>query len=228
MSDKKVKVRIKKKRINIKKITITLLLLASICILISYIINIPTKNIYIIGNKILSDKEIITIANIEEYPPIAKISKNKIKEKILKNDYIKKVSVTTKMSGKIYIYVEEERPLFIYNDKLVLTSGKQVENEYNINYVPILKNSIDDLYDKVITAFNKINEETLLKISEIEYKPNDIDKERFLLTMIDGNYVFINLIKPEKVNKYNTISNELNGKKGIIYLDSGDYVEIKD
>ena len=33
----------------------------------------------------------------------------------------------------------------------------------------------------------------LYRISQIEYKPNDIDEERFLLYMIDGNYVYISL-----------------------------------
>ena len=92
----------------------------------------------------------------------------------------------------------------------------------------IIKNSIEDIYEKTISSFSKINKEALIKISEVEYKPNDLDKERFLFTMNDANYVYINLLKIEKINKYNTISSELNGKKGIIYLDSGDYVELKD
>ena len=45
--------------------------------------------------------------------------------------------------------------------------------------------------------------------------------------MVDKNYVYITLDKIEKINKYNSIIQELEGKKGIIYLDSGDYVEIK-
>ena len=45
--------------------------------------------------------------------------------------------------------------------------------------------------------------------------------------MVDSNYVYITLSKIEKVNKYNSIVKQLEGKKGIIYLDSGDYVEIK-
>ena len=46
--------------------------------------------------------------------------------------------------------------------------------------------------------------------------------------MVDSNYVHITLTKIEKLNKYNSIVNELDNKKGIIYLDSGDYLEIKD
>ena len=73
----------------------------------------------------------------------------------------------------------------------------------------------------------KIDKDILLKISHIEYSPNEVDKERFLLYMTDANYVYITLSKIEKINKYNSIVQELENKKGIIYLDSGDYVEIK-
>ena len=73
-----------------------------------------------------------------------------------------------------------------------------------------------------------IDDSILLKISEIEYAPNDVDSERFILNMNDGNLVYINLNKIEKINKYNSIYSKLDGKKGIIYLDSGDYVEIKE
>ena len=45
--------------------------------------------------------------------------------------------------------------------------------------------------------------------------------------MTDSNYVYITLTKIDKINKYNSIVEELDGKKGIIYRDSGDYVEIK-
>ena len=45
--------------------------------------------------------------------------------------------------------------------------------------------------------------------------------------MDDGNNVYITLTKIEKINKYESIFANLNGVKGIIYLDSGDYVEVK-
>ena len=74
----------------------------------------------------------------------------------------------------------------------------------------------------------KVDNEILLKISQIEYTPNELDKERFLLYMTDANYVYITLSKIEKINKYNSILQKLENKKGIIHLDSGDYIEIKD
>ena len=87
---------------------------------------------------------------------------------------------------------------------------------------------MDSVYDKFVNKFTKVNPEVLLKISHIEYTPNDLDKERFLLYMIDSNYVYITLSKIDKLNKYNSIIQSMENKKGIIYLDSGDYVEIKD
>ena len=46
--------------------------------------------------------------------------------------------------------------------------------------------------------------------------------------MDDGNLVYITLTRIDKLNKYNKIKNKISGKTGIIYLDSGDYVELKD
>ena len=46
--------------------------------------------------------------------------------------------------------------------------------------------------------------------------------------MNDGNMVYITLTKTESLNKYNDIKKELEGKSGILYLDSGNYFEIKE
>ena len=229
MATKKVKIKVKqkKKKVNYKRIIIAFVLLASICLIVAYFIHLPIKNIYITGNEILSDKEIITICELEDYPSYINTYFVDIESNLLKNDYIKNAKVKRKIIGKIYIDIEEYKPLAIYKDKLILSSKKQVENKYNIDYIPYIVNDIDKLYDKFVANFSKVNNDTLLKISHIEYAPNDVDNERFILYMVDGNYVHITLSKTEKINKYNSIVEELEGKKGIIYLDSGDYVEIK-
>ena len=227
MATKKVKVKVKKKKINYKRIILAIILIISILLLVTYLIHLPVKNIYIIGNDILSDKEIIEISGLEDYPPYINTYFTNIKDNLLKNDYIKDVQIKRKILNKIYITIEENKPLAIYNDELILSSDKLVANTYNIDYIPYIINNIDDVYDDFITSFRKVNKDILLKISHIEYAPNEVDKERFILYMVDGNYVHITLSKIEKINKYNSIVSELEGKKGIIYLDSGDYVEIK-
>ena len=227
MATKKVKIKVKKKKVNYKRIVIALIFIATIYLIVTYFIHLPIKNIYISGNEILSDKEIITLSELDDYPQYINTYFINIEDNLLKNDYIKSAKIKRKFLNKIYISITEYNPLAIYKDKLILSSKKQVNNKYNIDYVPYIINNIDTVYDKAVMAFSKINRDTLLKISHIEYSPNDVDKERFILYMVDGNYVHITLSKIEKINKYNSIVSELDGKKGIIYLDSGDYVEIK-
>ena len=227
MATKKVKVKVKKKKINFKKILLALLIIGAFSLLVAYIVNLPVKNIYVTGNRIIPDKEIIDISGLADYPPYINTYFTDIKKELLKNTYIKTINIKRKMLNKIYIEVEEYKPIAIYNDNLLLSSGKTVENTYNIDYVPYVVNNIDKIYDNFVKGFEKIKDSVLLKISHIEYAPNEVDKERFILYMVDGNYVHITLSKIEKVNKYNSIVNQLEGKKGIIYLDSGDYVEIK-
>ena len=46
--------------------------------------------------------------------------------------------------------------------------------------------------------------------------------------MDDGNMIYITLTKIDKLNKYNAIKDKMDNQIGLIYLDSGDYVELKD
>ena len=227
MGPKKVKVKVKKKKLKIKNIFIFLLFILIFISIVYYLINLPIKNIYIIGNNIVKDKEIIDLANLKDYPPYLKTYFSNIETKIKQNKYIKDVNIKRKLNGKIYIYISEYRPLYIYQDKLVLSSLSKEDNNYQIDYVPYVLNNIDDIYQEFTTSFSKVDNDIIYKISHIEYIPNDVDKERFIFYMVDSNYVYITLSKIEKINKYNSIIKELEGKKGIIYLDSGDYVEIK-
>lgn len=228
MATKKVKIKVTQKRINIKKILGVLFSLIFITLGIIYFIHRPLKNIYISGNTILSDKEIIELSGLSDYPPYINTYFMNIKTNLLNNDYIKDVGIKRKIIGKIYLEIKEYKPIAIYKEELILSSKKKVSNIYDINYVPYISNNIDAIYDKFTEAFNEVKPDILFKISHIEYVPNDVDKERFLLYMVDSNYVYITLSKIDKINKYNSIVNKLENRKGIIYLDSGDYVEIKD
>lgn len=228
MSAKKVKVKVKKKKLKIKTLIITIIIIITAVLVGIDILSLPVKNIYISGNTILSDKTIIDLADLEEYPPYINTYFTKIKAKLLKNEYIKNVTIKRSITRKIHIEIEEYNPICIYKDKLVLSSTETVDNTYDINYVPYVINNIDEIYDTFVKKFNTIEKNILLKISHIEYVPNEVDKERFLLYMTDSNYVYITLSKIDKINKYNSIVQKLENQKGIIYLDSGDYVEIKD
>ena len=228
MTTKRIKVKVTTKKLNIKKIVIAIIILLCLIISVVYFIHQPVKNIYITGNKYVKDKEILSISKLNNYPPYINTYFMNIKEKLLKNDFIKNVKVKRKLPSKIYLEIEEYKPIAIYNDNIILSSKKKIKNNNNLEYLPYILNNIDEVYDSFVNKFSKINDDVLLKISHIEYSPNEVDKERFILYMVDSNYVYITLSKIEKLNKYNLIVNELENKKGIIYLDSGDYLEIKD
>lgn len=228
VSNKKIKVKVKVRKIKFLNIILCLLILYITYFIISNIINKKISNIYITGNNIISDKEIISTTNLEDYPSFVLTSSSKIKKLLLKNDYIKEVEVTKKGFGKIIINIKEKKILFKEKDtnKLVLEDKTKVDNIYSIDEVPILINTVDsNEYDYFIKKISKVDSNILLKISEIEYAKVDVDKQRFLLYMNDGNYVYITLSKIENLNKYEEIYNSLEGKKGIIYLDSGNYFE---
>lgn|SRR5574344_88705 len=216
-----------KRKLNFKRF-FRFIFFLMIIILVSYIvINLPITNIYISGNSILSDQEIIDIAGISNYPSSIQNGSFIIKDRLEKNDMIISANVTKKDLTKVYIEVKENRPLF-YNSNtnlVVLLDGTSITSDmitpYLLDYVP------NTIYDKFITSMGEINTDVLARISEIQYNPNEVDKERFYLSMDDGNYVYLTLSSFNKINSYIDMIKQFNGKKGILYLDSGEYFEIK-
>ena len=121
----------------------------------------------------------------------------------------------------------EYKKIAIYKDKILLEDGSLQDNTYDVNYLPIIINDISNVYDYFVSSFTKVDDNILTKISQINYDPNEVDKERFLLYMNDGNSVYITLSKITKLNKYDSIVSQMENRNGIIYLDSGDYIELK-
>ena len=85
MSAQKVKVKVTKKRIKVKNILITGIILLLVISTLIEITKLPVKNIYITANEILKDKEIIELAELNDYPPYLKIYFNNISSSILSN-----------------------------------------------------------------------------------------------------------------------------------------------
>ena len=228
MTKKKVKVRVKKRKLKVGRILVCLLIVALLVGSLYLIKKIPIKNIYIIGNDNVPDNVILDLSGIKNYPSFIGTSKKSIINNIKTNKYIKSVKVEKKLWGKIYIHIEEKKILCIYDNKLLLEDKSLEDNVYDIYSYPTLISDITDVFDKFVDKFSKVSNEALYQISEIEYTPNEVDNERFSLMMDDGNLVYITLNRASKINKYNSIYSSMNGKKGIVYLDSGDYVEIKE
>ena len=227
-------VKIKRRKLKVGLVFITIIILGLIIYLgyfeFNNFINTKIKNIYVIGNEILKDHEIMELAKIENYPKILSISSSEMERRIKISPYIKEVEVKKRIGNQVYIYITEYKPLFYnsVNQKLVLEGNKELISESNFDDLPILINEVSDtkVYEKLIKKFPKIDANIKQKISEINYMPNDVDKERFLLSMNDGNYVYVTLTKIDEINYYLEIIPRLENKKGILYLDSGKYFEI--
>lgn len=220
----------KKKRVRIKFIPFLIVILVIILFvgLFCLLSLIPIKNIYIKGNSYLSDQTIIELANISDYPSFIKTTTASMKKGLKKNLYIKEVKVKKKLLATVYIEVEEKNLLFRKDDdKKVVLEDKTEVDDNNLYQLPILLNYIPDTkYDNFIKGMNLVSESVKTQISEIRYYPNEQDDDRFLLYMNDGNYVYLTLTKFKQINYYEEVLEKLEGKKGILYLDSGNHFQI--
>ena len=192
-----------------------------------YLFHVKTRHIVIIGNSYVSDHEIITTAGFKNYPYLFQVSNQEIKKRLLDLPFLNEVQIHKSLFGTLTLEVTEAKPLFYNrnNNKLVLSNAKEID-ETDLDGVPTLINYVPDtLYTRLIDTLKKIDVNVVQLISEIEYQPwksNDvmIDETRFFLRMNDGNSVYVNLINMEKLNTYIEIYASLEGKQGILYLDS--------
>ncbi|MDD6224600.1 MAG: FtsQ-type POTRA domain-containing protein [bacterium] len=220
----------KKRRLKIIPVMIILLVLLALYGLIRWIYTFPITNIYIEGNHYLKDQEIIELAKIDHYPSFLGTKEKNIQKHIQKNPLVFKVTVQKKWWGTIKIKVEEYNVLFRqYNDDqlVVLENKKEIQDPTNQYSVPKLLNYVpDNKYNQFIKGMNQVDEDIKNLISEITYLPNEQDKDRFLLYMVDGNYVYLTLTKFKQINYYEDVLKKLKGQKGILYLDSGNHFRI--
>lgn len=220
------------KRIKFSGLLLLLIIILLVYLIVNFILNIRIKNIYILNNKYIyinnlnsnfNEQMIIEKADLSDYPIAIFTNSKTIKNKLLNDVYIKNVDVKRKGLTTFYITIYENRPLF-YDDnkhKTVLETKEEVDDKFN---VPILINYVPDkVYNEFINVMNSIDDSVLSHISEIKYDPNNVDEERFLFTMTDGNYVYITISRFSMINNYIDIIAEIGNKKGILYLDYGDH-----
>lgn len=219
----------KKKKNKKLKILKGLGILIIIGLFVFWLLNIRVKNIYVTGNIILTDQDIIELAGIQNYPKLFSVSIHKMKNQIKMNQVIDEVNIKKSLFGRIDINVLEYNMLLKdETDNMVyLSNGKKITPDETILGIPSLINVVDqDILEKFLKKLDTIDKDILSKISEIKYTPNDYDKDLFLFYMNDGNCVYITTTRLSNINKYENVLVSLNGQKGILYLDSGNHFEI--
>ena len=219
---------------NIKKNKKKLILKILLCLLILGLmvvifLTIKVKNIYVIGNTLLSDQEILEQTNLLDYPNLYKVNSRELENKIKLIPYIEKVSVRKNMFGRVDIEISEYKMLLKneIDNSIYLSNLKSIPLGSEVFEIPSLTNYVDeDILKEFLKELNNIDLDVLNKISEVTYAPSEYDKDLFLFNMTDGNYVYITTKRLEYINEYTDILMKLNGKKGIMYLDSGNHFKI--
>lgn len=219
-----------KRKFNFRKFLFFIIFLFLLYMGISYLISVKTKNIVILNNNYYSDDDIIYTAGIEDYPKFILLNKNKIKDKLLKLDLIEDVTINKRFGFILEISVKEKKILYyIRSTNLYKASDNKSYELNNMIGIPTLINYIpEDIEKNFVNKLSNVDSEILSMISEIEYSKTTYDDKRFLLYMNDGNMVYITVSKAELLNKYVEIIKKVDNKKGILYLDSGNYFEIKE
>ena len=223
--EKKVK---RELRINYKGILFLIIFLIVLFFAIKGILNMRIKNIVVENAKYLTDNEIIDLSGIGNYSKIISVDILKIKDNLIKTGYVEEANIKLSLNGKVTISVKESKPLFVnmITGNVVLANSKEVKNSSKYIGLPTLINYVteEEVYKELISGFNKIDDEIIRSISEIEYNPdikNEVvyDEYRFLLRMNDGNIVYINTPNIRKLNEYLKIYEKI-GNNGTLYLDS--------
>lgn len=226
MAKKKIR-----KKFNILKFFIFCLIIYIFVSVFIFLCNINIKNIIVSNNYYLTEEEIIETAKLENYPSFFRTTKNKIRKNLIKNNLIEDVKIEKKLGFILNLKVIENKILYKRrsDDLFVLNNKEKIKLNNNYNGIPILINYVpNDLEKNFIDKMKLLDKNIILKISEIEYSPSETDQERFIFYMNDLNHVFVNITSIKNMNKYNSIVKKLNGNKGILYLDSGNYFEIKE
>lgn len=217
----------RKSKIKYKSIILLFVFLGIITLIMYEICNINLKNIYIKGNKYLKDQEIIDSSGLSDYPKVVNLRTKEIKNKLKENIYIKDVKVKYKnLRQEITIEVEENIPIlyYKYDEKTMLSDGSEIDKQYDL---PVLINQTpDEILKKLLKKLESLDTDVYNKISEIRYSPNKVDSELFRLTMDDGYYVYINFSSFSKLDNYIEIIKSFDNKKGILHLDSGNYLDV--
>ena len=214
----------KKKKLKVFRVFLALVFLILLVFAIMLLSKFKVKGYYIIGNKYYTDKEILEKTSLDKYPSYLLTTSFSVNTKIRNDKLIDNIKIKKTLTGRFKVIVNENRILYYDKtlNKSILETGEKIDYKYE--YSPQLLNKVDTkIYKNFLSKLKKVNDEVLVNISEIKYDPNDIDNERFLLSMNDGNYVYLTLSKFANINNYLEISPTLGSKNGILYLDYGNY-----
>lgn len=222
---------VKKRKIKLLPCLIVLLVLGGLSFVVYFFLKLPILNLIVENTTYLNDDYILELAEVKDYPSFWMSSTSNMERKLENSPYISEAKIERKFFHILVFNIDENKPLFINNtNNTVVFSDKEevsVSDRIDLFRIPRLINYVpDNKYQSFIKGMANIKKDILGKISDIEYQPNDYDKDRFLLYMDDGNMVYLTLTKFDMINYYNDVLSQLENRKGILYLDNGNHFQI--
>lgn len=224
----------KKRRLNFKKVFVLLCVLAFFIVVTKILFDIPIKSVVISGNSYVKETDIIKLGDLDKEQSFFGLNVSDTCNKIKSNAMIDGCNIKKDIGFKINVVLTENRPLFYYlnSNKLVLSNKDQIDDNNSYGVPNLINYTPKEVLDKFIDGLNGIKSDIIQNTSEIEYAPSQdkngtyLDKERFMLSMRDGNIVYINIRNIDVLNKYDKMYASLGDRKGIYNLDSdyGNYV----
>ena len=191
---------VKKRKLKIGNFFLTLFIIAGLSFCVYCGLQTPVSNLIVEGTNYLNDDDVLEIAGVKDYPKFFLTSYGGVSKKLENSPYIHRARLKKEYGFVFRIIVEENKALFfdenqqkyVFDDATsvgVNSISKDFRVPRLLNYVP------DTKYAKFVENMGKVKDNTLSKIGDIEYQPNDYDKDRFLLYMDDGNMVYFTAIR---------------------------------
>lgn len=218
-----------KKKLNFKRTLVFILFLYILGFSIYLLVNQKIKHIEINGNNLVKDSEILRVSKLKDYPSMLRYSSRSIKKNIQSIELIDTVKVKKWFGSRVIIDIKENKVLFYYKDtdKIVLSNGNIIKNNYNLLGIPILISDLKgDVFNDLVKYYKVLNDNIIYEINSIEYFPlkdengNIIGDNIFKIIMNDTNTIIVNTKTISVLNKYNDIYASLGGRVGTINIDS--------
>jgi len=223
----------RRKRANFRLLIYIAIFFALLLMVIYFQTSISHVGKYeIYGNELLSDKEILKLADLNKKESFLTLSSKSIEQKLEDKKIVEKADVNKIFPNTVKITVKEYQVIGqtkINNDTyLLLANGlltKEIHNDNNLN-VPIFTNwEQGDELQEMSSELNKLPNSIFNSISEIVYSPTKADAMHITLYTNEGFEVLTSIRQfADHMSNYPAIIKEIpQGKKGIIHLEVGAY-----
>lgn len=218
----------KKKRLNYKGVLFFAFLIVILFITYKSLNKINIKSVDVVGNRYISDGQIIKLASLNKDTSYFSFKSKDICKRLKTNDLIGSCKVKRKLDFKILITITENEPLFYYtsDNALVLSNGKKIGNEVSYPVPTLINYTPEEVLNDFISGLSNLKSDIIQSIAEIEYSPSKnnrgsyYDETRFMLEMNDGNIVYVNNQNLGSLDNYPKIYASIGDVKGYYNFDS--------